>query len=55
MYEILLVDALESFHDLYNDFQGLFHGEHLPGQFGLVIEQVTLFTVLHDYHDEITG
>ena len=55
MDEVPLVDALEGFHDLNNDLDGVLEGEDLAGEFGLEGEEVALFAVLHDDDDEVVG
>ena len=55
MNEVLFVDALEAFHDLNDDFGSMFEREGFAGQFGLVGQQVSMFTVLHNDYDEVAG
>ena len=55
MDEILLVDALECFHDLHDHLGGMLEWKYLCGEFGLIGEQVALFAVFHDNDDEIVG
>lgn len=55
MNEVFLMDALKSFHDFDDDFDGLFKREYLAWKFSLVGEKVALLAILHDDNDEVVG
>ena len=55
MDEVFLVDALEAFHDLDDDSDGLFEGKYFSWRFGLIGEEISLFAILHNDDDEVGG
>ena len=53
MGDVLLVQALETFEDLVEGFEGLLEGVHFGGELTLVFEDVTLVAVLSEDQDDL--
>ena len=51
MGDVLLVQALETFEDLVEGFEGLLERVHFGGELTLVFEDVTLVAVLSEDED----
>ena len=53
MDKVSFMNAFESFHDLHNDFEGMFQSEGFSGEFGLVSEKISLFAVFQHHNYKI--
>ena len=53
MGDVLLVQALETFEDLVEGFEGLLERVHFRGELALVFEDVTLVAVLSEDENDL--